>query len=85
MQYQEKIPTTSDFFQDSYQDDLPDGKVIGTKGTTAIIRKGIDTEDIIAIDNGALRLQSLMIPAWGKEGIAYGPYKRSNGLAFGIF
>jgi hypothetical protein len=45
----------------------------------------VDKEKLIAIDNGALRFQPLMNPGWGKQGIAYGPYHRSNGLAFAVF
>ncbi|MDJ0620420.1 MAG: hypothetical protein QNJ63_27395 [Calothrix sp. MO_192.B10] len=87
MQNQEIFPpqATSNFFQDLYQDDQPAGRVIGTKSTTGVIRKGIDTEGIIAIDNGALRLQPLIKPGWGRQGIAYGPYERANGLALAVF
>jgi len=87
MQNQEILPPQlgSNFFQDLYKDDQLEGKVIGTKGTTGAIRKGIDVEGIIAIDNGALRLQPLVKPGWGRQGIAYGPYNRANGLALAVF
>ncbi len=39
----------------------------------------------MAVDNGALRLQPLINPGWGKQGIAYGPYRRTNGLALAVF
>ncbi len=70
---------------DSYSDDQPSGRVIGTSSPSGATRKGIDVENMIAIDNGALRIRPLAIPGWGREGIAYGPYTRTNGLAFSIF
>jgi hypothetical protein len=69
---------------DRFHDDRPSGGVIGTK-VDDVIRKGVDKEGVIGIDNGALRIQPLAAPRWGRSGIAYGPYKRTNGLAFGAF
>lgn len=69
---------------DSYSDNRTSGKTIGTKSPSGILRKGIDTEKTIAIDNGALRFQPLINPGWGRQGIAYGPYTRSNGLALAV-
>ena len=70
---------------DSFADDLPPGRVIGTNLRNGIVRKGKDKEDIISVDNAALRIQPLVDPGWGKAGIAYGPFKRRNGLAFSVF
>ncbi len=39
----------------------------------------------MSIDHGALRIQPLVKPGWGRVGIAYGPYSRANGLAFAVF
>jgi hypothetical protein len=75
----------TDRLTDSYSDNQPIGKVIGTKSAGGTIRKGADVEKQIAIDNGALRFQALMKPGWGRQGIAYGPYTRANGLAFSVF
>lgn len=61
------------------------GTVIGTRTPEGLTRKGIDTEGIIGIDNGALRIQPLLEPGWGRAGIAYGPYPREAGLAFAVF
>ena len=72
-------------FIDRFTDDRPAGAVIGTEVDRGIIRKGIDKEGIIGIDNGALRIQPLTKPQWGRAGIAYGPYPRQCGLAFGAF
>ncbi|OKH23041.1 nucleotide-binding protein [Hydrococcus rivularis NIES-593] len=75
----------SDRLTDSYSDNLPAGKVIGTSSPGGTIRRGADVEKQIAIDNGALRFQTLIKPGWGRQGIAYGPYARVNGLAFSVF
>ncbi|OZH51998.1 nucleotide-binding protein [Hydrocoleum sp. CS-953] len=78
------IQTTQSFI-DSYDENLAQGKVIGKKNSSGIIRKGIDTEGIISIDHHAIRIQPLNQPGWGRSGIAYGPYNRVNGLTFATF
>jgi hypothetical protein len=70
---------------DRFCDEIARGRVIGSAGRDGIIRKGIDSEGIIGIDNGALRIQPLTNPGWGRAGIAYGPYTRRSGLAFATF
>lgn len=70
---------------DSYSDNRTPGKTIGTTSPSGILRKGIDAEKIVAIDNGALRFQPMITSGWGRQGIAYGPYTRSNGLALAVF
>lgn len=70
---------------DSYADERPVGRVIGSCSPSGITRKGIDVEGVMAIDQGALRIQPLVKPGWGRAGIAYGPYRRANGLAFAVF
>ncbi|MGB3405413.1 MAG: nucleotide-binding protein [Microcoleaceae cyanobacterium] len=72
-------------FTDSFCDQTAAGKTIGTYSSSGVCRKGIDVEKRIKIDNGALRFQPLLKPGWGRQGIAYGPYKRTNGLAFAVF
>lgn len=69
---------------DDFSDDRRPGEVIGTLSSGKDIRRGIDKEGIISIDNRALRLQFLINPGWAREGIAYGPYRRTNGLAMAI-
>ncbi|HEY9600504.1 MAG TPA: hypothetical protein V6C85_02775, partial [Allocoleopsis sp.] len=54
------------------------------KSPSGALRQGVDAENAIAIDNGALRFQPLIRPGWGKQGVAYGPYQRANGLAFAV-
>ncbi len=75
----------SDYFIDSYSDNKCLGKVIGSKSSADVTRKGIDIEGTIGIDNNALRIKPLVQPGWGRSGIAYGPYTRTNGLAFATF
>ncbi len=74
-------PSVTDF----YADNKSAGKTIGSKSSSGILRKGVDVEKLIAIDNGALRIQPMLTPGWGRQGIAYGPYTRTNGLAFAVF
>ncbi|AFZ34828.1 hypothetical protein Sta7437_1258 [Stanieria cyanosphaera PCC 7437] len=66
---------------DLYNESLSKGKVIGSNNSDGIIRQGIDAEKLITIDHGALRFSPLVKAGWGREGIAYGPYIRANGLA----
>lgn len=70
---------------DSYTDQRPVGRVIGSCSPSGLTRQGIDIEGVMAIDHGALRIQPLVKPGWGRAGIAYGPYRRANGLAFAVF
>jgi hypothetical protein len=70
---------------DRFEDDRPFGAVIGTRAAGNVVRKGVDPEGVVGIDNGALRIRPLNKPRWGKSGIAYGPFTRRNGLAFGAF
>ena len=58
---------------------------MGSLAGHGVVRRGVDAEGIIGIDNGALRIQPLISPGWGRAGIAYGPYTRRSGLAFGTF
>ena len=70
---------------DDFDDNLATGKVVGSIGASGLLRKGVDREGVISIDNGALRIQPLLTPGWGRAGIAYGPYRRQNGLALAVF
>lgn len=74
-----------ELFRDCFSRDLPRGKVIGSiTSHGAIRRKGVDREAVLGIDNGALRIESLVRPGWGRAGIAYGPFRRESGLAFHV-
>lgn len=75
-----RTPIITDFFTD----DRRPGRVVGTAGASGAVRGGCDVERQIAIDHGALRLQPLITPGWGRQGIAYGPFSRTHGLTFAV-
>jgi hypothetical protein len=79
----QKLSVTS-LVNDQYTDDRRPGRVIGSCTQNGAARKGVDKEGVIAIDNGALRIQPLIQPGWGRSGVAYGPFQRENGLAFAV-
>lgn len=70
--------------RDEFEEDLPAGAVIGSRASDGTERLGKDRERTIAVDHGALRIQHLERPGWGKESIAYGPFPRRPGLALGV-
>lgn len=70
---------------DVYTDPIKSGRVIGSLASNGTIRRGVDKEGVIGIDNGALRIQPLIRPGWGRASIVYGPYERQNGLALTFF
>lgn len=76
--------TAKSLVSDRYGDVRRPGTVIGTQSQDGTVRKGVDKERVIAIDNGALRIQPLIQPGWGRSGLAYGPFPRQNGLAFAV-
>ena len=71
--------------RDTFDQERRAGTVIGSHTADGTKRLGIDAEGIIGIDNSALRIGSLLHAGWGRAGIAYGPFQRENGLAFGVF
>jgi hypothetical protein len=71
-------------FIDGFSEERRGGGVVGRPAGTGVVRHGIDREGVIGIDNGALRIGPLVKPGWGRAGIAYGPFTRRNGLAFGV-
>jgi hypothetical protein len=80
-----KTKAVNNYFTDFYSDDKPAGKAIGTKNAAGVTRMGVDLENAIGIDRNALRIKPLVQPGWGRSGIAYGPYTRTNGLSFAAF
>jgi hypothetical protein len=72
-------------FIDRFSDDSASGAVIGKPNPDGTPRLGVDVERVIGIDNGALRIQPLIKPGWGRSGLCYGPYPRENGLAFAAY
>jgi hypothetical protein len=49
-----------------------------------VVRRGRDAEGQIGIDHGVLRFRPLITPGWGRQGIAYGPFRRASGLTFAV-
>lgn len=73
-----------DAVRDDFVDDRQAGSVIGTAATSGPPRLGIDTERTIAIDNSELRLATLADPGYGRQAIAYGPFRRTPGLTLAV-
>lgn len=70
---------------DTFSTDCAQGRVIGRRTSSGAVRQGIDIERRMSIDHGALRMRPLVQPGWARQGVAYGPYRRHNGLAFAVF
>jgi len=77
--------TSSVLLADRFEEARPPGAVIGKTRAGGLTRKGSDREGVIGIDNGALRLGFFKRPGWGREGLAYGPFERREGLTFLAF
>lgn len=71
--------------RDTYSGEYPAGSVVGTHTAEGVLRRGVDLEGVVGIDHGALRIEPLAVPGWGRAGVLYGPYRRENGLAFATF
>jgi hypothetical protein len=69
---------------DTFAEDHRPGTVIGTRTEGGVERLGCDVERCIAIDHGALRFQPLITPGWGRQGVAYGPFRRQDGLVVAV-
>ena len=69
---------------DTFADDRPAGTVIRSCTATGARRLGSDVEHQVSIDGGALRFQPLVTPGWGRQGIAYGPFRRTSGLMLAV-
>lgn len=76
---------TTQLIVDDFSTPCKPGQVIGSSSPSGHLRQGIDVENILSIDNGALRIQPPITPGWARAGIAYGPYQRQAGLALAIF
>lgn len=81
----EESGVSKDLLRDIFADRKRAGKVVGSHTPEGILRRGVDVEGVLSIDNRALRIEPLIWPGWGRAGVAYGPYDRQNGLALGLF
>jgi len=70
---------------DDFSQDCKPGRVVGSKSVSGHLRQGADAENLLSVDNGALRIQPPITPGWTRAGIAYGPFKRQPGLALAVF
>lgn len=70
---------------DRFTQEVLYGEVVGSISDCGVIRLGVDAEAKISIEAGGLRFAPLDTPGWGRQGIAYGPFTRQAGLAFGVF
>ena len=71
--------------RDTFEDARPRGRVSGSAAQQDTARLVTDAERRISIDRGALRFEPLMRSGWGRQGVAYGPYRRQGGLAFATY
>src|SRR5688500_8006297 len=71
--------------EDLYADDVRMGAVVGSQTKAGLLRQGVDVEGAIGIDHGALRIQPLVEPGWGRAALGYGPFRRENGVAGAVF
>lgn len=69
---------------DRFTQEVLYGDVIGSTSDCGSVRLGVDVEAKISVENGVLRFAPLDTPGWGRQGIAYGPFARRAGLAFGV-
>ncbi|MDW8426238.1 MAG: hypothetical protein RMK51_09915 [Meiothermus sp.] len=69
---------------DRFTQEVLYGDVIGSASDCGAVRLGIDVEAKISVEGGVLRFAPLDTPGWGRQGIAYGPFARRAGLAFGV-
>jgi hypothetical protein len=70
---------------DTFSDVRRLGSVIGSSPIPGVTRKGVDTEGVLGVDHGALRIQPLVKSRWGRAAITYGPFRRVNGLSFATY
>jgi hypothetical protein len=82
---QEKLWTRAKSLWDNFADECKPGQVIGSRSSSGVLRRGIDREDCMSIDNGALRIQPLHTVGWGRVGLNYEPYYRQPGLALAVY
>ncbi len=60
------------------------GSVIGSADDDGPRRGGIDTDSVMAIDGGALRLGWMPTCGWGRQALTYAPHDTGAGVGFGV-
>lgn len=66
--------------RDDFADDRRPGEVLGRASSSGVERRGVDVEATLSIDHGELRMATLATPGFGRQGLAYGPMRRTPGL-----
>lgn len=69
---------------DDFAEACAPGRTLGTRSSCGARRYGVDTESVLAVDHGALRLQPLLRDGWGRQGVVYGPFSAARGLALAV-
>jgi hypothetical protein len=70
---------------DHFAVDCAQGQLEGTMSTSGQTRRVTDLDGVMGIDHGALRFGFPNRAGWARESLAYGPFERSPGLAFGVY
>ncbi|WP_181705382.1 nucleotide-binding protein [Chthonobacter rhizosphaerae] len=65
---------------DRFEGTVPPGRLGGGRPDDVWGRHVVDVEGVIGIDHGALRIQPLATPGWGRAGASYGPFEAGDGL-----
>ncbi len=67
---------------DHFADRRGGGGLVGTLSTSGVVRRVADREAVVSTMEGRLRVGAMQHPGWGRAGIAYGPFRRRDGLTF---
>ncbi len=69
---------------DRFEAPVPTGQVVGSASRGGHARLGVDTEHVLSVDGGALRVAPLIEAGWGRSTLAYGPLPFSPGVVLGV-
>lgn len=72
--------------RDDFRQPVASGRVVGSAVDGDLhcaqwVRRGVDVEGVLSVDGGALRIQPLVQPGWGRAGLAFGPVGSVPGRA----
>jgi hypothetical protein len=71
-----------DLVLDTFNDTQRAGAVVLSQARSGALRSGTDTENKLSASDGNLVMGQLTTNGWQREGVAYGPYTRKDGLCF---
>jgi hypothetical protein len=72
------------YLADDFDDYRKMGTVVGSQATSGNMRRGVDREKVLSVDNRALRIAPLIEAGFGRAGISYGPFPVRAGIAFAV-